>query len=46
MQRLGYAARVLGRTDFMVITTGDDNPDIDCRHSGFELRVTVTTVEG
>jgi hypothetical protein len=32
-----------GRTDFTVVTTGDNNRDSDCRHTPFTLRVTVET---
>lgn len=40
---LAELAIARARTDFTVITTGDNNRDGDCRHTPFTLRVTLET---
>jgi hypothetical protein len=33
-------AREKNQYKFGMIVTGDDNPDIDCQHSGMKLKIT------
>ena len=42
VHRLGFAAQQQDRAELSVITTGDDNDDRDCHHSGFDIDVTLT----